>query len=155
MTLRITVENRNAFEQDDTLRASIKFGQNGGVYFDANDRQVAINGAIQLLSVLEADEARQPGSAPAEISLGLSRRVAVSTGDIRALIEQAIDGTDRSIEIDYTDAEGAQTTRTIKPASFEQSSRGWRTTDLLIAFDVDKGEPRTFRLDRITRAEDR
>lgn len=77
-----------------------------------------------------------------------------TTSGIRALLESALRRDPRpQMVMVYTDAEDNRTERTIIPSGIEERRgvRGFRSgnQDHLIAFDVDKDAPRTFRIDRI------
>lgn len=85
-------------------------------------------------------------------TLNLAKRVAVDTAAIRSLVEDASTH-GWTLLIDYTDAFGVKTVRRVIPGErgiFRQHVYG---EEVVGTRDLDKGEPRTFRIDRIQRAE--
>lgn len=98
---------------------------------------------------LDQEELSTPAVEPA--TLGLARRVAVAPDDIAALFKEYV-GTGNLLRIDYRDNEEVLTTnRLIEPKTSWNSAHGDWT--YVRAYDYGRHEQRTFRLDRIERAE--
>ena len=99
----------------------------------------------------EAEELSTP--APVEqATLGLARRVAVAPDDIKTLVQDHV-GTGNLLRIDYRDNEGVLTTgRLIEPRNTWTNHPATNWT-YLRAYDHGRGGERTFRMDRIERAE--
>ncbi len=97
----------------------------------------------QLSTVEAAEQAERP-------TLGLARRVAVAPNDIKALVKENLDN-GRLLRIDYRSREGMLTTnRLIEPKFVDTTING---NSYLRAYDFGRSEQRTFRVDRIERAE--
>ena len=118
--------------------ADIVISQDGRVLKDRN--------SDTWVKVLSASNPEPQATPPP-----LARRVAVSLSGIKALLEEAIQK-DATVEIDYEDAEGNSTTRLILPKSISEP-RGFGRYQYVSTFDLDKNEPRSFRLDRIEQVE--
>jgi hypothetical protein len=120
----------------------------GAIGSTAEDAAVAAVGACDFNSMFElsAPEPVEPST------LGLARRVAVAPDDIKALVE-ANKGTGNLLRIDYRDTEGVLTTnRLIEPKNTWNNHPATDWT-YMRAYDHGRREQRTFRLDRIERAE--
>ncbi len=91
-------------------------------------------------------------------TLGLARKVAIGPDDIRTLVSEYLNADDL-LRIDYRDGDGVLTTgRLIEPKSTFATSRHMgrelaEVVHYLRAYDCGRGEIRTFRIDRIERAE--
>lgn len=96
--------------------------------------------AKRALTLLLQDEALggllEPHTAKAATSLPSERREKNT-----AVIEDAIDN-GWEVRFKYTDSQGLSTQRRVKPVRIDEDT--W-----LSAFDLEKGEPRTFRIDGI------
>jgi hypothetical protein len=132
-----------SYEADD-------WGVASGAWATDADLDKAISGAVKTLALdRKFATDRDPGE---HGNTGIvARRVAVSLDAITELLKDAA-AADPSypVTIDYEDAEGSTTSRAILVNEIER--KGWGL-DYVIAFDTTKQEPRTFRLDRIMRAE--
>ena len=85
-------------------------------------------------------------AADAGNTLGLTRRVGVDAEGIGAILRDAVD-LQGVVEIEYRDQSGTHTTRRIEPSGFD------RDDSRVFGYDHLRNERRTFRLDRIMRAE--
>jgi predicted DNA-binding transcriptional regulator YafY len=85
-------------------------------------------------------------------TLSLARRVAVDAAAIRVVLTEAEPGD--VLVIEYKDRDGDLTTRKIRLGSrgIHKPYRMW-PEEYITAVDLEKDEPRTFRLDRIQRLE--
>ena len=98
---------------------------------------------------LHQDELSTPEE---QATLGLARRVAVSPEDIRSLVLANV-GNGNLLRIDYRDNDAVLTTnRLIEPKTTWDNHPATSIT-YMRAYDHGRGELRTFRLDRIERAE--
>lgn len=90
----------------------------------------------------------------------LARRIGVEREAIQSILEAAIAANtptgNTRVLIDYTDADGNDTSlREIIPREIENRRVRFGFNEKYVkAFDVDKGAPRVFKLERITRCED-
>jgi hypothetical protein len=126
---------------DDGLRGSTTLVSNADVVLTTDGRVVKDRNGDTWVKVIEAPEPEP---------LTLSRRVAVSPNDIRSLLTLAIES-EGTVEIAYRKSDGILSTRTIRPHRLEWGHiRVW---EYVTAYDVEKAEPRTFRLDRIESVE--
>lgn len=119
----------------------------GAIGSTAEDAAIAAVGACDFNSMFELSP--EPVE---QATLGLARRVAVAPNDIKALIEANL-GNGNLLRIDYRDTMGVLTTnRLIEPKNSWNNapSTPWI---YMRAYDYGRGEQRTFRLDRIERAE--
>ena len=97
--------------------------------------------------------APEPDATPEPRTLGLARRVAVSPLAIKTLIEDAY-RRGGGVRIDYVDAMGERTYERLIDPKNAFHTRGYSTNEYVTAYDYKRGEMRSFRLDRIQRAED-
>lgn len=98
-------------------------------------------------------EAAEELSAPAEPNtLGLARKVAVGEDDIKVLIDGAAHDANE-VRIDYVDALGQRTNERLILPRNTFNTRGYSGQEYVTAYDYKSGEIRSFRLDRIERAE--
>lgn len=115
------------------LRLLVEHGDFTGSWQDQDDK-------------LSAPEPVEPPT------LGLARRVAVAPDDIKALVEANL-GNGNLLRIDYRDTVGVLTTnRLIEPKNSWNNAPSTPWT-YMRAYDYGREEQRTFRLDRIERAE--
>lgn len=122
------------------------------VVYRTGDKATAAAQAIQLAERVDAflgPVREAPLDTP---SLNLAVRVAVEPVAIRRLVEDAAKA-GWTLVIDYIDARGDKSCRRVIP-----SERGIFKTHvfgegMIATRDLDKNEPRTFRIDRIQRAE--
>ena len=83
-------------------------------------------------------------AADAGNTLALARRVGVDAEGIRAILQDAVD-LSSVVEIEYRDGSGMHTTRKIEPSGIDST--------YVYAYDHLRQERRTFRVDRLMRAE--
>ena len=114
--------------------------------------EAASSGMAKLLGSLPAEKARalralcrrvivgQPASARIQAGAGAPPR------ELLSLFEQAFSA-GLGLGFDYSDREGRRSVRRIEPHGLLVETPVW----YLLARDVDKGEPRMFRMDRIAR----
>jgi len=134
---------------DKTVRATLTETENRGAFALGHTAADAISTLIQF-SEFEVDQ--QELSKPETRTLGLARRVAVAAENIKALIEGAY-RRGECVRIDYVDAINNRTTdRLIEPRNTFHT-RGYSTAEYVNAYDFERGAMRSFRLDRIERAE--
>lgn len=140
-----------------TERQAIQEGINA--YFTRKDAEEA---ASRL--PLDGPAAPSPFTSPGVVTSGralLRKNVVITLPNIERLLEQVIAEQDHGdppstcqLTMQYRDAEDNVTTRTIIPSRISKRPRGLGFPEpYLIAIDVAKDEPRTFKLDRIERLE--
>lgn len=106
----------------------------------------------KLLSSLPAPKARALRALCRRVIVGVPASTQVSTGagatppELLRLFEEAFSG-GLGLGFQYTDREDRTTSRRIEPHGLLVQSPVW----YVLARDLDKAEPRTFRMDRISR----
>ncbi len=108
-------------------------------------------GLNQVLSSLPEDRRHQLRRVFARIVVGrpaspsLARSVGEMSPTLLSVFERCF-GQETCMSFQYTDRHGATTQRRIEPHGILVQVPVW----YILAIDIDKGEPRTFRMDRIT-----
>jgi len=143
----LTLERLN----DTTVRATLREDENRGAFADGATAAKAIS-LLANYCAFDVDVQTRELSVPEPSTLGLARDVAIDADNIKALIEAAYDK-DECVQIDYVGADGTRTyERVIEPKN-RFHKRGYSDEEYVNAYDYKSGEPRSFRLDRIQRAE--
>lgn len=110
--------------------------------------------ALDPVNTPNAEWETKPAPAPS-----LNLLVAVSPAQIKAALQSAVADNDgagpkRTLTMSYEKEDGTPSVRDIIPYALDRKRAGFgHYVDYLDAIDVDVDEPRTFRLDRITRIE--
>lgn len=139
ITLNLTL----ADIEEGRIRATIA-SDNGGVYAEASDAQTAAAQAVKSYLVLHRPATvvqtfvNPPPAAPRPRLLGRQ--------SIRLLMEDLANSDTGRARIEYEDADGHQTTRTIEPKAIEG--------DRVVAYDHLRGSIRTFKLAAIKSAQE-
>lgn len=105
---------------------------------------IAVSALAKLEQVLPA-RLRQRVSALQETTLALPRWAATADPDVLAVLALACRN-QRRLRFGYTDHQGRDSRRHVGPHRLVHSGRHW----YLVAFDVDRAEWRSFRVDRVT-----
>lgn len=114
--------------------------------------EAANSGMAKLLGSLPAAKARTLRALCRRVIAGEPASAAIRAGagatppELLRLFEEAF-STGIGLGFRYTDREGRKTNRRIEPHGLLVQTPVW----YVLARDVDKGEPRTFRMDRIAR----
>jgi predicted DNA-binding transcriptional regulator YafY len=114
--------------------------------------EAASSGLAKLLGSLPAVKARALRALCRRVIAGQPASATIRAGagatppELLRLFEEAF-STGLGLGFHYTDGEGRKTNRRIEPHGLLVQTPVW----YVLARDVDKGEPRTFRMDRIAR----
>jgi predicted DNA-binding transcriptional regulator YafY len=104
----------------------------------------SVRALAKVLQVLPARLRQRVGALASLDSASLAAREAVDADDL-TMLAAAVDGGER-VRFDYEAADGTRSERRVEPYGVVSSGRRW----YLVAFDVDRDDWRTFRLDRVS-----
>ena len=105
--------------------------------------EASVRALAKVLQVLPARLRNRVGALASVGSASLAAREAVDPDDL-TMLAAAVDGGER-VRFDYEAADGTRSERRVEPYGVVASGRRW----YLVAFDVDRDDWRTFRLDRV------